>query len=106
MCAVVRLEDYFRVEDYFAIKFNGSSTAKEVSMKRKWHNPPQWDQHLDEAIEEINAMGLGDEGLIACPAEPPRHRGYWNGWPGVVVVAVWTFGVIGICVRILIAVAE
>ncbi len=55
-------------------------------MRRKWHNPPNWDACLDEAIEEVNALAPAAMDIFACPAEPERFDPSPPLWFGVIVM--------------------
>lgn len=72
-------------------------------MKRKWVDPPNWDSHLDEAIEEVNALAPAAIDIAACRAwpEPPEVRR--GDIPLPLAVALMTMGawLIGACAWVL-----
>ncbi len=59
-------------------------------MKRKWNDPPNWDKHLDEAIEEVNAIAPAVEDIVAAKSWPESEGGMAETWLGVWAFCVCT----------------
>ncbi len=72
-------------------------------MTRKWHNPPNWDRHLEEAIEEVNALAPAVEGLVAVEAEPRREVDPLAGFclaTAAIIAGTWIVSVTWYCLAL------